>query len=265
MAWASMHFRSKTLNMPVEAEVLIPQAGYKSLKQQGNYKVMVLLHGVRNDRTEWLLKSQIFEMVKELPVLVFLPSGKNSFYLNTHAGYHYRDYITQEIPELIKMHFPVSKCREDWLIGGDSMGGYGAVLGGLHRPDVYGNIASFSGALDLKGLGKAFPEFGIPALLGPAYEAFEQDENNVYHYCRQVEEGRRPRIYLCCGSEDGLLEENRRFYDLIRDMYDVQAVWGQGGHDFLYWNERLKEVMKWFCPEEIKAGFFMGRCGNDLI
>lgn len=32
MAWGTFGFRSKNLNMPVEAEVLIPQAGYKSLE-----------------------------------------------------------------------------------------------------------------------------------------------------------------------------------------------------------------------------------------
>ena len=122
MAWCTAGFRSKALNMPVEAEILIPQAGYKSLKQDGDYKVMILLHGVRNDRTEWLLKSQIFDMVRELPVLVFMPSGKNSFYLNTYTGYNYMDYVAKEIPEFIRTHFDVSDKRSDWLIGGSSMG-----------------------------------------------------------------------------------------------------------------------------------------------
>ena len=114
MAWGTFSFRSMALNMPVEAEVLIPQAGYKSLTQTENYKVIVLLHGVRNDRTEWLLKSQISEMVKELPVLVFMPSAKNSFYVNTYTGYKYMDYVSKEIPEFIKTHCPVSGCSIDF-------------------------------------------------------------------------------------------------------------------------------------------------------
>ncbi|MCR4902359.1 MAG: hypothetical protein K6A23_05840, partial [Butyrivibrio sp.] len=95
MAWATMSFKSRALNMPVEAEVLVPQPGYKSLVQVDDYKVIILLHGVRNDRTEWLLKSQIYDMVKELPVIVFMPSGRNSFYLNTYNGYKYMDYISE--------------------------------------------------------------------------------------------------------------------------------------------------------------------------
>ncbi|MBO5554429.1 MAG: hypothetical protein J5941_02770, partial [Solobacterium sp.] len=67
MAWATISFRSESLNMPVEAEVLIPQPGYKSLIQEDGFKVIILLHGANNDRSEWLLKSQIFDMVKELP------------------------------------------------------------------------------------------------------------------------------------------------------------------------------------------------------
>ena len=57
MAWGTFTFRSMALNMPVEAEVLIPQSGYKSLHQKENYKVIILLHGVRNDRTIFPTKS----------------------------------------------------------------------------------------------------------------------------------------------------------------------------------------------------------------
>ena len=68
MAWGTVAFRLQSLNMPVEIEVLIPQCGYKSLSQSDSFKVILLLHGANNDRTEWLLKSQIADMVKELPV-----------------------------------------------------------------------------------------------------------------------------------------------------------------------------------------------------
>jgi hypothetical protein len=40
--------------------------------------------------------------------------------------------------------------------------------------------------------------------------------------------------------------------------------WGIGGHEFQYWNERLKEMFAWFCDCELKQGNFMGRNGNDF-
>ncbi len=264
VAWGTFNFKSRTLNMPVEAEVLIPQNGYKSLKKADGYKVVILLHGVRNDRTEWLLKSQIFDMVRELPILVFMPSGKNSFYVNTYNGYKYMDYITREIPDFIKSHFRVSDNSKDWLIAGSSMGGYGAMLCGLHQSDTFGNIASFSGALDIRKVNSMISRYSPDQLFDPDFDKNLNNENDLFYLHKKIDEKLRPRIYMCCGDEDDLLSANHNFYECIKDSYDVTAVWGKGGHDFVYWNERLKDVFKWFCPEELKRGVFMGRCGSDF-
>ena len=264
MAWGTFTFRSMALNMPVEAEVLIPQSGYKSLHQKENYKVIILLHGVRNDRTEWLLKSQIFEMVKELPVLVFMPSAKNSFYVNTYTGYKYMDYISNEIPEFIKTHFRVSDKREDWLIAGSSMGGYGALACGLNHTETFGNIASFSGAVDITDDVLQIPEFNMKQLFGQGYKDLSDSNYNLFYLYDRIEEKERPRVFMCCGDSDFLRPMNERFYEKIKDLYDVIVNWGEGDHDFIYWNEQLKNMFKWFCPDEIRNGYFMGRRGNDL-
>lgn len=249
MAWISAAFQSKTLKMPVEAEILVPQPGYKTLTQCGNYKVIILLHGANNDRAEWLLKSQIFDLVKELPIVVFMPSGKNSFYVNTANGYHYMDYITKEIPEFIKKHFRVSRDKKDWLIAGESMGGYGAAVCGLNHRSQFGNIGIMSGALDVLGVmeqGKNMPSFRFELLFGNDTEKLAQSSLNVMRYCHEVPEKERPRIFLCCGKQDWLYDMTERFRYEIANEYDVTYTEGDGRHDFAYWNERLKEMIPWF-------------------
>ncbi len=264
MAWGTVAFRSQSLNMPVEIEVLIPQCGYKSLSQSDSFKVILLLHGANNDRTEWLLKSQIADMVKELPVLVVMPSGKNSFYVNTWNGYRYMDYIAEELPEFIRTQFRVSDRNEDWLIAGESMGGYGALICGLHHTDTFGNIASFSGALNVRAAEKDLPKIHLEHLFGPDYREEINPEYDPFCLSKLVPGEQRPRIFMCCGSEDTLLEINRSFYEAIQGEYDVTAVWKDGAHEFRYWNERLKDMFVWFCGKDLKNGFFMGRNGNDF-
>ena len=253
MAWISMAFRSKTVNMPVEVELLVPQPGYKSLRQSEGYKVMILLHGANNDRTEWLLKSQIFDMVKELPILVCMPSGKNSFYVNTANGYDYMDYVTKELPEWISTMFRVSDKREDWLIAGESMGGYGALVCGLNHPERFGQIASFSGALDIADMGHRLPTFRMELIFGENWQQEIAENYNVYSYCHTISEELRPRLYLCCGKQDGLYDMNVRFRNEVQGEYDLSWSEGDGGHDFGYWNERLKEMLAWFLGEEASA------------
>lgn len=246
MAWISTSFKSKTLNMPVEAEILVPQPGYKTLTQKDNYKVIVLLHGANNDRAEWLLKSQIYDLVRELPVVVFMPSGKNSFYVNTANGYRYMDYIAQEIPEFIKAHFGVSHDRRDWLIAGASMGGYGAAVCGLNHVEQFGNIGIFSGALSLDYEMMKDSPYRFDLILGDDWDKVKESCVNVFKRCHEVAEAERPRIFLCCGKQDFLYGMNERFYREIRDEYDVTYKEGEGSHDFAYWNERLKEMIPWF-------------------
>lgn len=246
MAWVSVCFKSKALKMPVEAEVLVPQPGIKGTSQKDSYKVIILLHGANHDRTEWLLKSQIYDFVKEEPILVFMPSGKNSFFVNTANGYNYMDYITKEVPEFIKKHFRVSKDREDWLIAGESMGGYGACVCGLNHREQFGNIGIFSGALDIVSTETHLPVINMELVFGGDFEKVADSSYNVYKFCHEIPENERPNIFMCCGRQDRLYNMNFRFYNAVKDGYDVTYYEDDGGHDFDFWNVQLKKMIKWF-------------------
>lgn len=68
------------------------------------------------------------------------------FYLNaTQAPWsrHYRmyDYVSQELPALIAAHFPVAGKP---AIAGHSMGGHGALICALKRPQDYASVSAFS-------------------------------------------------------------------------------------------------------------------------
>ena len=56
-------------------------------------------------------------------------------------NYQMYRYITQELPQLIKEHFPVS---EKASISGHSMGGHGALTIALKNPDNYQSVSAFS-------------------------------------------------------------------------------------------------------------------------
>lgn len=253
MAWISCEFRSETLNMPVEAEILVPQANDRTSNYTENLKVIILLHGANWDRCEWLLKSHIFDLVREQPILVFMPSGKNSFYVNTVTGYRYMDYITKEIPNYIKKHFRVSKDRKDWLIAGESMGGYGALVNGLNATEQFGNIASFSGVVDIVSELRAPHNIPQDYVFGDNPDKVAESNLDVTSLCHKVDKTIRPNIFMNCGKQDRFYPMNAEFYENIRDEYDVTAVLDKdGAHDFVYWNPRLDEMIPWFMEHSNK-------------
>ncbi|RCU44643.1 S-formylglutathione hydrolase [Corallincola holothuriorum] len=68
------------------------------------------------------------------------------FYLNaTEAPWqmHYQmfDYITEELPELVKAELPVT---DSWSISGHSMGGHGAMMIALRYPQRFKSVSAFS-------------------------------------------------------------------------------------------------------------------------
>jgi len=268
MAWISADFSSKTLKMPVEAEILVPQEENKGFSQTEGYQVLILLHGANSDRTEWLLKSQIYEMVKELPIVVFMPSGKNSFYVNTANGYHYMDYITQEIPAFIKKMFRVSHNRKDWLIAGQSMGGYGALVCGLNNPEQFGCIASFCGALDIISEKTHLPEIDMNLIFGHDWEKVTQSNYNIYQLCHKLPDIDKPHIMLSCGKQDRFYEMNVCFYNEIKEEYDAIFIDGDGGDNFIDWNEPLKKLIAWFtskCKVEFHQPYVVGEASTEWL
>ncbi len=92
---------------------------------------------------------------------------------------------------------------------------------------------------------KASP-YRFDLILGEDWAKIKESSLNVFKVCHEIAGEDRPRIFLCCGKQDFLYDMNRRFYEAIQDEYDVTYTEGEGNHDFVYWNERLKEMIPWF-------------------
>jgi putative tributyrin esterase len=55
-----------------------------------------------------------------------------------------------------------------------------------------------------------------------------------------------PRLYVACGTEDFLLDENHRFVDQARERgLPVTVDLGPGEHEWGYWDARIQEVLAW--------------------
>lgn len=259
MAWLNMEFRSKALNMPVEIDVLKSDVYDNNAK----CKVLILLHDVNGDRMEWLLKSQIADMLGKYNMLVVMPSGKNSFYINTFNGYKYMDYISVEIIDFIKSNFYVSEDRKDYIIAGCGMGGYGALRCGINNIKQFGNIGSFSGLLDVNN-DNIWPENIKKENI---FDEKRLAENNIYEIFGTADTTEKTNIYLCCGKNDKYYGCNIEFYELIKDKENFSVSWksdekadeksdekadekaAEGGHDYSYFNKNLLDMLEMYCGE----------------
>ena len=142
-------FKSPILRRNTDINVILPTPREEGQVLTTGWPVLYLLHGMHGDYNSWVYNSNIIRYAEDHGVAVVMPSALNSFYQDMVHGERFFTYLTEELPQYIQTLFPVSKKREDTFIAGLSMGGYGAYLLALSRPDLYSAAASLSGALDM--------------------------------------------------------------------------------------------------------------------
>ena len=158
MAFVEINYFSKALNQTVSVNVILPEVKKQSPEAgapDGTYKTLWLLHGLSRDRTVWMRRSNIERYADKYNLAVVMPEVGRSWYTDTCNGEKYFTFVTEELPAVCRSYFKgMSEKREDNLIAGNSMGGYGAVKAALHHPDKYFACASLSGSLDITRKGR---------------------------------------------------------------------------------------------------------------
>lgn len=93
MALFSVDFYSKSLFRPVNFKLFVPNDVPPEMKMGNTYyerptKILVLLHGYNGGNLDWALYSNASEISSKYNLAVILPSGENSFYLDSEATGH---------------------------------------------------------------------------------------------------------------------------------------------------------------------------------
>ena len=58
--------------------------------------------------------------------------------------------------------------------------------------------------------------------------------------------GRIPEIFMCCGTEDFLLENNRRMHLFLEEEKIPHRYYeSAGNHDMVFWNEYIQKAVEW--------------------
>ena len=207
----------------------------------GDMPVLYLLHGLSDDHTSWVRRTDIDRYAEEWGVAVIMPEEQRSFYCDMTNGPRYFTYIVDELPALCQRLFRVSARREDNFVAGLSMGGYGAMKAALSRPERYAAAASFSGAVDVAARLDSHPDI-FQATCGGTLRA----EDDLFQLAEKTA-GERPRLYISCGTEDFLLEDNRRFSAHLDALgWDHPLEIWPGTHDYHFWDESVRRALAFF-------------------
>ena len=124
------------------------------------------------------------------------------------------------------------------------MGGYGSLALAMTYPKNYGVCAPLSAAFDPKIL--YTPENSYFTDIFGDKDKFDGSENDMYHMTKQraADGSPLPKMYIGCGSEDFLIEENRRMKSHLEALgYDVTNNERSGSHNWGFWDAEIQSVL----------------------
>jgi len=252
MAWLQVSFFSTSLMRSVPLNILIPadSMGPGGPQPKKPYKSLYLLHGYMGNCTDWILNTDISGISQQLNLCVIMPSGENSFYVDHPSGMKYGEYVSRELVDFTRRLLPLSDKREDTIIAGLSMGGYGAIRNSLKYPDVFGYTIALSSALILNAAISSTYENNPMGINRGYYEAVFGDLDKLKGSDMDPErlaekiiiENTTPTdLYIACGYNDALVFSNRELHSYLDKIgYPHKYEEGPGTHEWPFWKTYLR-------------------------
>lgn len=259
MASGRMEFHADSIMQHANFAFVLPNdAAMEEVKDLRHYerppKALILLHGLTGTDTDWLFGGVAQEMAIQYNLAVFMPTAGNFFYLDRgYPGGNYGTFVGEEFPAYVEKTFGFCGRREDTLIGGLSMGGYGALHTALAYPERFSACVALSSALRIHALASGADDTGVmtEAMARDVFgdlQALPGTEKNpeVQLRARRAEGRPLPRLYLAVGTEDPLCGANRAFRDFLKgEGVEFRYEEGPGVHNWTFWNEYIDRGLSW--------------------
>ncbi len=252
MALIRIEHVPETVKVNLPLNIVLPDPGPMGEVPVRERKVLYLLHGLSDDAGAWQRYSTIEPLATAYGLVVVMPSAGRSFYTDLPNGQQYFTYLVEELPQYLADVFGLAPRREDTLIAGNSMGGYGAFKAAFLHPERFTAAASFSGLLSLEFLrlnphDPRRPEFtqvfgDLDQLPGSEHDPavwFQRAAAN-----RPASIDVLPRLFMSCGRQDDLYPINRLVHAAFQKLgipvdYDEEDA----RHDWFFWDGQIRRFL----------------------
>jgi enterochelin esterase-like enzyme len=275
-----VEFESPTLKRIYQYIVYLP-ADYDASDR--HYPVIYLLHGRGDSMDGWLnARDTLDKLIADgsiPPMIAILPdmpsSERASYYIDSqYTGTRYRAepvetaFMNDLIP-YVEQTYRALTHREARLVGGYSMGGYGAIRYSMAYPENFVGALVLSPAvyIPLPPADSSTREFGA---FGKGTQLFDEGIYQSLNYpalSKSLTESKLPlRMFIAVGDdewknpnpEDALHDLDMEAHMLFNHVVRIRNVASEfrvydGGHDWDVWRRGFEEGMK-FLAGSIETG-----------
>ena len=250
---------SKLMKREMPYNLILPANYNEKSQNQTKYPVIYLLHGLFGHYNNWADNTKLKEYAANYNFIIVMPEGNDGWYVDsaTTPNDKYETYIAKElIPEIDKKYRTLAD-KNHRAVAGLSMGGYGSLKFAGKYPEMFILAGSFSGALGAaERTEKNSPEWVLKSIMTAfgAAESQTRKDNSLFDLYKELSAGKMknlPFIYLDCGTEDGLIQNNREFLRVLQEKkipHEYREL--PGVHDWKFWDSQVEEFL------ELSEGFF---------
>lgn len=242
MALLTCDFDSQALGMGASMTVVLPEESDDQgrVTRPSDPPVLYLLHGLSDDHSSWLRRTSAARYAEQAGLALVMPAVARSFYADEAHGHAYWEFVSEELPTVVRSFFGLTQSPSSTYVAGLSMGGYGALKLALRHPDRFAAAASLSGALDLAALLERPDREDIRT------RVFDGPPGPDDDLLVLLDQPQVPRLWVGCGTEDHLYSDNVRFVERARSLgHDPRVEFRPGAHEWALWDSMLAEVVPW--------------------
>ena len=266
----TVEYEARSVARKLKYNIVLPK-NYDASPEK-KYPVLYLLHGYTSNYMDWA-KLGAGKAALPFDLIVVMADGGNSWYVNWSKSEGdvknaWEDALIKDLIPHVDATYRSIPTREGRAINGLSMGGYGAMTVGLRHPEMFASVGSHSGAIgfarsvgkkirdgeDLKkgqrkqsedpNLALGMPDFDSQAERTPKGDLFDTtdaaDAHDPFILVTKIPVKEMPHLYIDCGTEDFLYNDNREFVKLLLDK-KIPFTWAEspGGHSPPYWAREI--------------------------
>ena len=248
MALIRLDHVSEVVKVNLPLYIILPDPGQMGSLPVRKRKVVYLLHGLSDDASAWQRYTSIETIANAYGLVVIMPSVGRSFYIDQPNGQLYFTYLVEELPRYLSDVFGLAPLREDTIIAGVSMGGYGAFKAAFLHPELFFAAASFSGvlSLDILRANPNDPRQAEFAYLLCDLSKLAGGEHDPAAWLKKAANNPStlPRLFMACGRQDDLYPLNLMFHSASRALgVEIDYHEEDGQHDWFFWDMQIRRFL----------------------
>ena len=254
--YETLSLKSSKLQSERNFAIYLP-ADYDSSDR--TYPVLYLLHGSGDDQTGWVQFGEVayaadlaIKNGRATPMIIVMPdanTGLKGYFNDIEGNWNYEDFFFEELIPHIESNYRVKGQKQFRAVAGLSMGGGGALIYALHRPDYFSSSAPLSayiGPASIEDLASYVHRDGTKKYSSQKLEAYFNQHNALALIKNQSKESiSSVNWYIDCGDDDYLYEGNSLVHIALKKKevsheYRVR----DGEHNWTYWRASLPAVLE---------------------